>query len=111
MDGSAFDDGLLAFAFALEREPMGVAIPDIVALRYESVNAAYRSIARDKEMIGHAYSEVWPEAADAVVPLVREVIKTGSPWIGEDLELQIARTDGGALERAWFTFEISSLRG
>ncbi|HEY3317627.1 MAG TPA: PAS domain S-box protein [Coriobacteriia bacterium] len=81
--------GLAAFSrdvlFAvLEDLPIGVAVHVGPEFTYVYLNRALRALSGDRKMLGLPYAEAWPDLADRVVPVMREVLETGKPFQAED---------------------------
>jgi diguanylate cyclase (GGDEF)-like protein/PAS domain S-box-containing protein len=86
---------LLDLLFA--RAPNNIAIHDR-NLRYVRVNEAFaRSLGRRPEdYVGKTLREMHPGLADRVEPALREVLETGEPYIGAQIDLPVA---GGGVRR------------
>lgn len=93
----------------LDQAPVGIAVARGRELVYEYANPAYQSFVPGVPLIGKPFPVVNPGMPE-VVQRLREVWDTGQPWRGEDLPVQIARSAGGVLEQAYFSFTCCKVR-
>jgi PAS domain S-box-containing protein len=93
----------------VDREHVAVSLHEPIDagrdIRYIYTNPAYQALKPGVGMVGRTYREVWPEVADAVLPLVAEVLETGKPWSATDLPLELEPRPG-VRETHYFTFEV-----
>jgi len=86
-----------------ETVPVGIAILEGPEHRYLLINPAYRPFVTDKgEVVGRTVAEVFPEIADAVIPLLDHVYYDGKPYTAVDMPLSIQRD--GQREECFISF-------
>jgi two-component system, OmpR family, phosphate regulon sensor histidine kinase PhoR len=98
------------FEMVIENVPAGVVVlswPDLV---YEVANPAYRTSVPGKEVLGRTLRQVFPEIADQIEALMRQVMTTGQPYRAVDRPFPIRRVPDGPLEEAYFTFSYLPIR-
>lgn len=90
--------------------PAGIAFLQVPDFRYTLSNRSYNNMARGKgNLIGRTAAEVWPEAADIVLPLLENVYKTGEPYFSENKPFPMVRDKGP--ETAYFTLSYTPIIG
>jgi signal transduction histidine kinase/PAS domain-containing protein len=95
----------------LESTAVGLAVlrgPDFV---YELVNPAYRALSPFREILGWPFETVWPETADAVLPIFRRVMESGVPFEAADMRVDIRRAPEGPIEESYFSCACRRLPG
>jgi PAS domain S-box-containing protein len=89
-------DAVISFA------PLGIAILKDHQHRFLTVNAAFRPFVEGKhEVLGHPFADVFPEAADRMVPLLDSVFEEGEPRYVTDEPFRLNRA--GRSQKAFFT--------
>jgi PAS domain S-box-containing protein len=94
-----------------DNAPVAVSLvtgPDLV---YEFVNPAYQALAPGKEMVGRRLSDVWAEAGDAAIDIVRGVFETGQACRASDAWFTIRRGPQCEPERVCVTYSCTALPG
>jgi PAS domain S-box-containing protein len=71
---------------------------------FEVTNPAYTAIAPGMPMLGRRVSDVFPGAADFVLPRLQRVLESGEPFRVDDQPLTISRSVGAVPETAYFSF-------
>lgn len=61
------------------------------------------------ESLGRSFRDIWKEAWSLVGPMVERALAGEATYL-EDFELEVARGDGDAVDKAWFTFCYSPVR-
>ena len=89
-----------ALAGVLEALPVAVAVLEGPEHRFVLANRAFHALAAKGPLVGRTLAEVVPEALDRLTPLLDEVLRTGLPFAGHELELRVDR--GRGREDAWF---------
>lgn len=97
------------FQMVVENAPDGIAVLQGDDLVYQIVNPVYRAFASGKQIQGKAFSEVWPEAAEAHLPLLKRVLATGEPVFGAEQLIPIRRSPDGPLENRYWTYSYLRL--
>jgi signal transduction histidine kinase len=95
----------------LESTAVALAVISGLDCILELVNPAYQALSPFREMLGRPFEEVWPEAAEILVPILHRVIETGVPFEAVDMRIDIRRTPGGPLEESYFSFGCRRLPG
>jgi PAS domain S-box-containing protein len=73
--------------------------------RFELANAAYRELLGQRELIGRGVAEVIPEAGrQGFVELLDQVYRTGQPFVGRGVALELMRPDGQGLAQHFLDF-------
>ena len=90
-----------------EEAPGFMAIVRGPELRYEAVNRAYREFMGDRDFIGRKAREVVDDlAAQGLLDLCHEVIRTGKPFVGRDVPVSVRRSGQGLVDtRVDFVFQ------
>ncbi|WP_164730629.1 sensor domain-containing protein [Pelagibacterium montanilacus] len=66
---------------------------------FELANAAYYQLVGHREIIGHPLADVLPEVVEqGFLEKLDQVYKTGKPFIGRAMPIELQRVAGGALE-------------
>jgi PAS domain S-box-containing protein len=95
----------------IEFSPVSIALlrgPDFV---YEIANPAYEALAPGKPMRGRTVAEVWPEAADLVMPLLKAVRETQTVYRGTGMAIPRHGGAGKGIEERYFDFAYVPLPG
>ncbi len=72
---------------------------------YDLVNAAYLRIVGDRVKIGCSVREALPELVEqGFVALLDHVLATGQPFVGKEVQIDLARTPGAAPEPRFVNF-------
>ena len=79
----------------VENAPLAIAILAGPEHRFVLVNPAYRELARGRgDLLGRTFSEVWPDLAVQITPLLDRVYRTGEPYRAIDSPLRLASAAG-----------------
>jgi PAS domain S-box-containing protein len=92
----------------MENTPAGIALVSGGEYRFEWLNAAYRALAPEREMLGRTFDEVWPEVADELKQQMRQVLETGEPYEVTDAVYKIQRKQGTS-EKRYFSYSLVRL--
>ena len=92
-----------------EHSPVAIALLRGSDFRYEMVNPAHQALASGVPMLGRSVSEVWPEVAATVLPLLREVRDKGTVYHTDGMELPLRRGAGLPPEERYFQFSYVPL--
>lgn len=93
----------------LNKLPAGVGLyrgPDFII---EIANPAYLKIASGRKVVGKLYKDVWPEAYEAVEPLLNRTLKTGKIYRAVDEKFEL-KNNKGMLETRYFTWSLIRIR-
>ncbi len=72
---------------------------------FELANAAYRELLGQRELIGRSVAEVIPEAdRQGFVELLDQVFRTGQPFVGRGVALELMRPDGEGMAQHYLDF-------
>ncbi len=93
----------------LDAVPAGIAVLRGDDFLFELVNPAYQAIDPTRRFVGQTVAEAWPDLAAVVLPLLRRVVETGTPFHADDMALQVARGGAGAAEERFFSFTYQRL--
>ncbi|OGX84946.1 hypothetical protein BEN48_15415 [Hymenobacter glacialis] len=74
--------------------------------RYEFANTLFRELVGGQDVVGRTVAEVFPEVvSQSVMALLDDVYRTGEPFVGTEVLVQLASPDGsGTLRDAYFNF-------
>ncbi|HIH93485.1 TPA: PAS domain S-box protein, partial [Methanosarcina acetivorans] len=103
------DEACKRFETVVENSPVGICVwrgPDLV---YELANPAYHVFAPGKQFLGKTYAEVWPEAIEPHMSIIRRVMETGEPYYATDVPVPIRRNSNDPLEDRFFNIFYSAL--
>ncbi|QJX45640.1 PAS domain-containing protein [Hymenobacter taeanensis] len=79
--------------------------------RYEFVNPRYQELFPDRELLGRTVAEAVPEAVEqGFIGLLDEVYRSGEPYRGNEVLLQLRRHDSGQLDEVYLNFTYQALR-
>jgi len=71
-------------------------------------NTEYESLARGKgHLIGRSVRDVWPEAAEILLPQLARVYQTGEPFSIRETPLQLQRAEG--LQQTYLTYTLTPI--
>ena len=101
--GAAADEVLaLLFDAVLDESETGVVVLD-ADLRFVLINAAAARLyeAQPEPNLGRTIGDLAPGAAVVLVPLLIEVLRTGEPRVGVEVEIDV-ESPTGAVEHRWF---------
>jgi PAS domain S-box-containing protein len=89
----------------LEQAPAAIATLDASTLVFHSANARYRELVGGRDVVGKALLEALPELAEQpfFIDMLRDVISTGRPYLGESTRAVLEDGDGSMRER-YFDF-------
>lgn len=74
-------------------------------LVFEKVNPAYQEIFGERVLLGKPLLEAVPELKDQpFYELMLNVLRTGEPFAAQEMPADIAKSDGGPLEKVYFDF-------
>ena len=83
--------------------------PDLV---FELSNTAYQQLIGYRDVVGKPAREALPEVeGQGFFELLERVLRTGEPFVGNELPLQMARQPGAALETRFVNFVYQPMRG
>ncbi len=92
----------------VQETPAGIAFLEGAQYRYTLANPGYLEFTHGKgEILGRTVAEVWPEAYDALRPLLDHVYETGETFHAVDMPFTMIRDNGP--ETAYFTFTYTPL--
>jgi PAS domain S-box-containing protein len=95
----------------IEFSPVSIALlrgPDFV---YEMANPAYEALAPGTPMAGRTVAEVWPDAANLVMPLLKAVRDTQTVYRATGMAIPRRRSAGTDIEERYFDFAYVPLPG
>lgn len=98
------------FQTVVEHAPAGIAVLRGQDFVFELINPAYQAMAPGKKIMGRTVSEAWPELAHQVLPLLRDVLRTGEAYHAIDMPLPVERTPGEPVAGGYFTFSYIPMR-
>jgi PAS domain S-box-containing protein len=82
--------------------------PDLV---FDLVNPRYQAIFPDRELLGKPFLEAVPEfVGQPFADLIRRVLETGEPFVGNEVLARLRRTRGGPLEDVYYDFTYVQVR-
>ncbi|RPD49844.1 PAS domain S-box protein [Hymenobacter sediminis] len=91
--------------------PTPVAILNGPTLVYQLVNPAYQRIFPGRKLLGLTVLEALPELEGTLVPeVLGRVYRTGETFVAQEMELQVARHEGGPLDDLYWTFTYQARR-
>jgi signal transduction histidine kinase/CheY-like chemotaxis protein len=80
--------------------------------RFELVNPAYYQLVGHRELLGRTVEEAIPElAGQGFIELLDRVFRTGEPFIGNELAVELQSTPGGALASRYVNLVYQAIRG
>jgi PAS domain S-box-containing protein len=78
---------------------------------FELVNPAYRQLIGHRDAVGRPVREAVPEVeGQGFFELLDEVYRTGKPFTGSELRMQLQREPSGPLEEHYFDFAYQAMR-
>lgn len=85
----------------LEQAPAAIATLDASTLTFRSANARYRALLGGRDVVGSAVLDALPELAHQpfFIDMLREVIRTGRPYVGQSTPALLDAGDGTLRER------------
>ena len=100
----------MARQFRLSRACLAVLRgPDLV---FELSNTAYQQLIGYRDVVGKPAREALPEVeGQGFFELLERVLRTGEPFVGNELPLQMARQPGAALDTRFVNFVYQPMRG
>jgi PAS domain S-box-containing protein len=91
--------------------PAPIVILDGPEQVFQLVNPAYQRVFPGRALLGRPVVEALPElVGTAVAQALRDVYKTGTAFVAQEMPLRMARHEGGALEELYFTFTFEVRR-
>ncbi|MEO7272664.1 MAG: PAS domain-containing protein [Vicinamibacterales bacterium] len=91
--------------------PAGICILRGPALTFEFANDHYRALVGGRSVVGQPLLDALPELrGQGLDGLLRDVLATGTPFVGREVRLLIDRQGRGAVDEAYYTFVYSPLR-
>jgi len=98
------------FRESVQQAPLGIAILSGANFITEQANDAYLLIIdrTADEFIGRPVFDAMPEVKEVVEPLFNEVVRTGTPFYGNEFVVPLKRA--GKLEQAYFNFVYHPLK-
>jgi PAS domain S-box-containing protein len=94
----------------IQNSPACIAVlrgPDFI---FESVNPAYQALIPAEPMVGRTVTEVWPEAAPLILPMLRIVREAQKVYHASEAIIPRRRTPQGPVEDRYFDFSYVPLR-
>jgi PAS domain S-box-containing protein len=99
------------FAEAFAQSPSFLAILRGPQHVFESMNAPYRRLVGDRDIIGKAVRDALPEVeGQGFFEILDRVYRTGEPFVGNAMRLHVQRRAGGPLEEAFVDFVYQPMR-
>jgi signal transduction histidine kinase len=99
-----------AIAHLFEQAPLPVAIMRGAQLVFEAANDQYLAVTNGRAVIGKPLLEAMPElAGQGFDERLREVMRTGTAYVGRDALLKLVRN--GRLQDTYWTFIYAPVRG
>jgi len=95
----------------VHNSPAAIAVMRGHEFRLEMINPAYSALAPGTEMLGRRVADVWPSAAHLILPLLREVRATRTPFQASGMAFQMHRGPGSAIEERFFDFSYAPVEG
>ena len=85
--------------------PAAIAIVRGPEFRFEFANQPYSQLMPGKELLGRTVKEVMPELeGQGILEILNNVFHTGTPFVGNQIPIQIDRHNSGQLETMYFNF-------
>ncbi|MCO5169504.1 MAG: ATP-binding protein [Planctomycetes bacterium] len=79
---------------------------------FELANGPFLAATGRRDLVGRRLLDAFPElAGQGLDDLLRDVLRSGSPHVGDELLLRLDRTGAGTLEDTFWTVSLSPLRG
>jgi signal transduction histidine kinase/CheY-like chemotaxis protein len=98
-------------AALFEQSPGFVAVLRGPEHTFELANPAYRRLVGHREVLGKPVREALPEVAgQGIFELLDGVYRTGEPFVGSELPMQLQRAPGAPLEEHYFDFSYQAMR-
>ncbi|HZU96934.1 MAG TPA: ATP-binding protein [Planctomycetota bacterium] len=83
--------------------------PDLV---FEMANELYQRVTSRTQIVGKKLLEVFPEIqGQGIVEILNDVLATGKPYLGQELNARFDRTNTGQIEDTYWAVSYSPLRG
>jgi PAS domain S-box-containing protein len=98
-----------SFYQLLAQTPAAVAILRGPEHRYEYANAAYQQFFPDSKFLGQVVADVVPEIG-TFITVLDEVYRTGDPFFGYEVPVQLAQFGGQSQQTAYFNFTYAAFR-
>ncbi len=95
----------------MDHVPMMIAVLHAPGFIYEFVNRAFQSMVPGRQIVGRRFADVWPEAKDALEPVLNNVIATGEPYRAVDAAYDLRPAPNASAERRYFTYSWIPLPG
>jgi PAS domain S-box-containing protein len=97
-------------ARVFEQAPAAIATIAVPSLVFRSANAAYRQMLDGRDVIGKTVTDAFPELREQpfFVDMLREVARTATPYVGNNVPVQVDRGDG-TREARYFDFVYQPL--
>ena len=94
----------------ISQAPVAIAVLRGAEHRYEITNALYDELIGHRQVVGLPIREALPELqGQGIYELLDQVFRSGTPYVGNELGLQIER-DKGKVDETFFTFVYQPLR-
>lgn len=78
---------------------------------FEVVNDAYLQLVGHRDVVGMRVTDALPEVvAQGFIDLLDGVYRSGTPFLGKDVRVQLQRTKGGPLEDCYLDFVYQPIR-
>ena len=77
---------------------------------FQLANDAYISLVAHRDVIGKRVVDALPEVRDqGIIPILDEVLRTGTPFVGREMPIMLQCEPGGALEQRYLDFVYQPL--
>jgi two-component sensor histidine kinase len=93
----------------VRNSPAAIALLHGPDFRFEMVNPAYADLAPGVPMLEREVADVWPSAAHLVLPLLREVRATRTPFHASGMAFPLHRGPGSPVEERFFDLVYAPL--
>lgn len=106
-----FDEERRALVTVFTQTPIPIAILRGDNLVFEMVNPAYARVVGDRDIMGKPCLEAFPELkGQGFDELLREVMRSGTPYIGREQHAMLDRTGNGSPTDTYWTFIYAPLK-
>ena len=79
--------------------------------RFELANTAYQSLVGQRQLIGRTVLEALPEVqGQGYLELLDKVFRSGEPFVGRQMRVEIERTPGAGLQEIFINFVYQPIR-
>lgn len=95
----------------VRHSPAAIALLRGSDFRFEMVNPAYAALAPGEPMMRRTVAEVWPSAVPVVLPLLKEVRETRTPYHASGMAVPLHRGPGSKVEERYFDVAYAPVEG